>query len=112
MPVAQEFLKRLDHDTAGLKVTYRDPMCGTQSGSQREPSMPLKKEDVTAALRKSDGNMKFAKYSAGESLYLMVRNGRGYWRVQYRDGQSFKAKVLGTAPDLSPTEAGHERDAF
>jgi integrase len=74
--------------------------------------MPLKKEDVTAALRKSDGNMKFAKYSAGESLFLMVRNGRGYWRVQYRDGQSFKAKVLGTAPDLSPTEAGHERDAF
>jgi integrase len=72
----------------------------------------LKKEDVTAALRKSDGNMKFTKYSAGESLFLMVRNGRGYWRVQYRDGQSFKAKVLGTAADLSPTEAGHERDAF
>jgi integrase len=72
----------------------------------------LRKEDVAAALRTSDGNMKFAKYSAGESLFLMVRNGRGYWRVQYRDGQSFKAKILGTAADLSPTEAGHERDAF
>jgi len=78
------------------------------------PSLSVKnrKDDVAAALRNSEGNMKFAKYSAGGSLFLMVRNGRGYWRVQYRDGQSFKAKVLGTAADLSPTEAGHERDAF
>jgi integrase len=72
----------------------------------------LRKDDVTAALRKSEGNKKFVRYSAGESLFLMVRNGRGYWRLQYRDGEKFKAKVLGTAADLSPTEAGHERDAF
>jgi hypothetical protein len=68
--------------------------------------------DVSAALRKSEGSKKFARYSAGESLFLMVRNGRGYWRVQYRDGERFKAKVLGAAADLSPTKAGHERDAF
>jgi integrase len=72
----------------------------------------LRKEDVTAALRKSEGVKTFAKYSAGESLFLLTRNGRGYWRVQYRDGGKFKAKMLGTAADLSPTEAGYQRDAF
>ncbi len=74
--------------------------------------MPLKKEDVAAAIRESDGIKKFKKYSAGESLFLMTRNGRGYWRLQYRDGQTFKAKVLGSAADLSPTEARNQSRSF
>jgi integrase len=74
--------------------------------------MLLSKDEVTAALRKSEGNKRFTRYSAGESLFLMTRNGRGYWRLQYRDGQNFKAKVLGTAAELTPTQAGHQRDAF
>jgi integrase len=74
--------------------------------------MGLKKEDVAAAIRESDGIKKFKKYSAGESLFLMTRNGRGYWRLQYRDGQSFKAKVLGSAAELSPTEARNQSRSF
>src|SRR5258706_8544600 len=103
MPAGQAFLKFLDHDTAGLKVTYRDPTCGTQSGSQPEPSMPsLKKEDVTTALRKSDGNMKFTKYSAGESLFLMVRNGRGYWRGGDSGGEGRQNHEVAAPPPRSP----------
>jgi hypothetical protein len=73
----------------------------------------LKKEDADEYVRASIGNMKFTRYSDGESLYLMTRNGRGYWRLQYRDGEDFKAKVLGTVADgVTPNKARQDRDAF
>jgi hypothetical protein len=59
----------------------------------------ISKEDADDYVRASVGNMKFTRYSDGESLFLMTRNGRGYWRLQYRDGESFKAKMLGTVAD-------------
>ena len=73
----------------------------------------ISKEDADDYVRASVGNMKFTRYSDGESLFLMTRNGRGYWRLQYRDGESFKAKMLGTVADgMTPNKARQDRDAF
>jgi hypothetical protein len=42
--------------------------------------MPLKPEHVKAAIAESIDNPKFTRIADGLSLYLMTRNGRGYWQ--------------------------------
>jgi integrase len=69
----------------------------------------LRPDDVTAAIKKSVGNPKMTKISDGQSLYLITRNGRGYWSYNWREGASFRTKLLGSAGtgahDLSPAKA-------
>ena len=74
--------------------------------------MPLKPADVSAAIADSIGNPKFTRINDGHSLYLMTRNGRGYWLFMFKDGKSLRSKMLGTAADLSPNQARQERERF
>jgi integrase len=74
--------------------------------------MPLRPDQVKAAIAASEGNPKFTRIRDGASLYLMTRNGRGYWQFNYREGKSLRSKMLGTAADLSPNQARQKREAF
>src|SRR5580700_1792067 len=70
--------------------------------------MPLKPDQVAAAIR-AGVNRKIAD---GNNLYLVVRNGRGFWVLQYRDGQKIRSKGLGSAAKLSPAQARRAREDF
>jgi len=74
--------------------------------------MPLKPEHVKTAIAESVGNPKFTRIADGLSLYLMTRNGRGYWQFNYKSGGSVRSKMLGSATDLSPTQARNEKHRF
>jgi len=50
------------------------------------------------------------KISDGQSLYLITRNGRGYWSYNFRDGASYRTKLLGSAADVSPSQARQARE--
>ena len=65
----------------------------------------LRPDDVTKAIKASIGNPKMTKISDGQSLYLITRNGRGYWSYNWREGASFRTKLLGIAPEVSPARA-------
>src|ERR1700674_949838 len=69
----------------------------------------LRPEDVSRAIQARTGNPKMTKISDGQSLYLITRNGRGYWSYNWREGASFRTKLIGSAGtgagDLSPAKA-------
>jgi integrase len=69
--------------------------------------MPIKPEQVASAIR--SGNSKIAD---GRSLYLVVRNGRGFWVYEYRHGNSRHSHGLGSAANMSPAAARRARDGF
>src|ERR1700683_643238 len=73
-----------------------------------EGQMRLKPDQVAAALA-AGVNRKIAD---GNNLYLVVRNGRGFWVLQYRDGQKIRSKGLGSAAKLSPAQARRAREDF
>jgi Arm domain-containing DNA-binding protein len=56
--------------------------------------------------------MALQKIADGNNLYLVVRNGHGFWVVQYRDGQKICSKGLGSAAKLSPAHARRAREEF
>jgi integrase len=70
---------------------------------------------VAEAIKNSVGVKKLTKISDGQSLYLLTRNGRGYWSYAWRDGASFRTMLLGTAGtapgDLSHSKARAAREA-
>jgi integrase len=70
---------------------------------------------VAEAIKASEGVKTLRKISDGHSLYLLTRNGRGYWSYAFRDGASFRTMLLGTAGkalgDLSPLAARTRREA-
>ena len=70
--------------------------------------MPLKPDQIAAAIR-SRVNRKIAD---GNNLYLVVRNGRGFWVLQYRDGQKIRSKGLGSAAEVTPAQARRAREEF
>src|ERR1700716_1954164 len=76
------------------------------------PSARLRPDQVSAAIKASTGNPKLKKIPDGNSLYLITRNGRGYWSFQFRDGNSFRSKILGSAADVSPAQARRAREEF
>jgi integrase len=76
------------------------------------PRARLRPDQVAAAIKASFGNPKFKKIADGNSLYLMTRNGRGYWSFQFKDGKSFRSKLLGSASDVSPNQARRAREEF
>ena len=70
----------------------------------------LRPEQVIAAIKASIGVTKLRKISDGNNLSLMTRNGRGYWAYSWREGASFRTKLLGSAADISPTKARQARE--
>jgi integrase len=56
----------------------------------------------TPAERIQDAVKNPGKHSFGNSLFLITRpSGKGYWVQQYRDGQTFHSKSLGTVANLN-----------
>jgi integrase len=74
--------------------------------------MPLRTDQVVTAVKASEGNPKFTRISDGRSLYLMTRNGRGYWSFLYKENKSLRTKMLGTTADMSPNQARQARERF
>ena len=70
--------------------------------------MPLKANQVAAAIAAGVDR----KIADGNNLYLVVKNGRGFWVVQYREGQKIRSKGLGSAANLSPAQARRAREDF
>jgi integrase len=74
----------------------------------------LEPKDVTKEIKTSVGNPKLKRTPDGNSLYLLTRNGRGYWSYQWREGRASRAKLLGSAGDkgMSPSQARKAREDF
>jgi integrase len=54
----------------------------------------------TPAQKIADAMKSPGKHSFGNSLFLITRpSGKGYWVQQYRDGQTFRSKSLGSVAD-------------
>jgi integrase len=70
--------------------------------------MRLKPEQVAAAIRSGVDQ----KIPDGNNLYLLVRNGRGYWVYQYREGATIRSKGLGSAATVTPAQARRARENF
>ncbi len=70
--------------------------------------MPLGPKEVSDAIR-SGVNQKIPD---GHNLYLVVKNGRGFWVHQFRDGAVIRSKGLGSAATVTPAQARREREAF
>jgi integrase len=71
------------------------------------PAM-LRSEQVSAAV-KSGVNQKLAD---GHNLYLVVKNGMGFWVYQFRDGKVIRSKGLGSVAKVTPAQARRAREAF
>jgi integrase len=65
---------------------------------------------VTKAINDSVGNSKIKKHSDGQSLYLLTRDGLGWWQYQWREGVKSRSKMLGSAADMSPAAARIKRE--
>lgn len=82
------------------------------------PSLVPKGDDMTTPLRPEQvrelikgGN---ARYADGHSLYLVVKNGRGFWTMQYRDpneGGTIRWHGLGSAEHVTPAAARRARES-
>jgi integrase len=70
--------------------------------------MRIRPHEVAAAI-KSGVNQKIPD---GNNLYLLVRNGRGFWTYQFRDGPTIRSKGLGSAATVTPAQARRAREAF
>ncbi len=76
------------------------------------PSARLRTDQVADAIKDSVGNTKSKRTPDGNSLYLITRNGRGYWTYQWREGNASRTKLLGSAADMSPNQARRAREEF
>jgi integrase len=56
------------------------------------------------------GRLKITKHSDGQSLYLLTRDGLGWWQYQWREGSKSRSKMLGSAADMSPSRARIKRE--
>jgi integrase len=68
----------------------------------------LRSEQVSNAI-KSGVNQKIAD---GHNLYLVVKNGKGFWVYQFRDGNVIRSKGLGSAARITPAQARRARETF
>jgi len=68
----------------------------------------LRSEQVSNAI-KSGVNQKIGD---GHNLYLVVKNGKGFWVYQFRDGNVIRSKGLGSAARVTPAQARRAREAF
>jgi hypothetical protein len=60
---------------------------------------------VAAAIKASIDNPKIKKHSDGQSLYLLTRDGLGWWQYQWREGASSRSKMLGSARYVARSRA-------
>lgn len=71
--------------------------------------------DQVRTLTKSSGN-KQQWHADGRSLYLVTKNGRGFWVLHFRDPREadkpVRNKGLGSADTIKPADARKARDAF
>jgi integrase len=72
---------------------------------------------VAKAIKESDGRkhpktgrLTIKKHSDGQSLYLLTRDGLGWWQYQWREGEKSRSKMLGSAADMSPAAARIKRE--
>jgi len=70
--------------------------------------MPLSPRQVADAIKSGAK----AKLSDGHNLYLVVKNGKGFWVHQFRDGNVIRSKGLGSAATVTAAQARREREAF
>jgi integrase len=70
--------------------------------------MSLKALQVADAIRSGTDQ----KLADGNNLYLVVRKGRGFWVLQYRDGKKIRSKGLGPAAKITPAQARRAREEF
>jgi integrase len=68
---------------------------------------PLSKAQFEKAITGLD-----QKLAVGNGLYYHARGGSSLWVLQYREGQSFRARSLGSYPELSLYAARQAREAF
>jgi hypothetical protein len=68
----------------------------------------LRAEQVSKAIN-SGVNQKIAD---GHNLYLVVKNGKGFWVYQFRDGNVIRSKGLGSAARVTPAQARRARETF
>lgn len=45
------------------------------------------------------------KVADGHGLYLFVKNGRAFWTLQFRKGDSWSSRGFGSFPDVTPKQA-------
>ena len=55
--------------------------------------MLLRPEHVKAEIAKGQDR----RVACGNSLYLLVRNGKSFWELRYRDGSAIRSHGLGPA---------------
>lgn len=70
--------------------------------------MSLRPDEIKAALA-SEHNQRLAD---GHSLYLLCRNGKGFWELRYRDGAAIRSHGLGSLDAVTPAAARRAREAF
>jgi integrase len=68
----------------------------------------LRLEQVSDAIKRGVNR----KIADGHNLYLVVKNGKGFWVYQFRDGNVIRSKGLGSAARVTPAQARRAREAF
>jgi integrase len=72
----------------------------------------LRSDHVAKYIRQSIGSDQNKRYPDGQNLYLVTRNGRGFWVLQYRDGDKIRSKGLGSAATVTLPKARKKREDF
>ena len=60
---------------------------------------------------KHKGNPAGKKYADGRGMYLLVKAGGKYWRMDYRFTEKRKTLAMGTYPEVSLAQARKRREA-
>ena len=71
----------------------------------------LTPSEVSTLIRRSIGAPQ-VRHPDGDNMYLVTRNGRGFWVVQYWDAGKSRSKGLGPASDMTPAQARRAREQF
>jgi integrase len=72
----------------------------------------LRSDHVTSYIRQSVGSDQSKRWPDGQNLYLVTRNGHGFWVLQYRDGDKIRSKGLGSAKIVTLAQARKLREDF
>lgn len=68
----------------------------------------LRPEQVSNAIKRGVNQ----KLADGHNLCLVVKNGKGFWVYQFRDGSVIRSKGLGSAARVTLAQARRAREAF
>jgi integrase len=62
--------------------------------------------------RNDSGRPRVFKHPGGHGLYLIARDGKGWWTYQFREGAKIKSRGLGPADRVSPRQAEKAREDY